>query len=734
MRVSSTTPGDILTALTESKRDKLESGVLVPGVPPPTEYSRNYQSVPQPGLNNRPQFVYSAAVVGGGTVINGMFFNRGSATDYDSWLKLGNPGWGLDDLLPYFKKSETFTPAPEELSAQYPISDDLAPHGTDGPVQSSFAQYQYPVLRKSLPAAQRASQNPISAMGLTIVISGVGPRKLLKGLGIKVIQDLPGVGYNFQDQPTMFAGVTYDYSKYPLPTPSYYVTNQSWVAEQLEIYYQNRTGPATLPYLSGSTVPFLSLQRLTDQHQQIIQSAKQADLRKALPAGADMTLLEGYKAQQSAILADYGSPDTAVYETGMLGNEVVPLTLIKPLSRGSILINSSDPLTDPVFDYGTFQHPADMQVFIASYKKFRQFVGAEPWKAVGLQETLPGPSVQGDGAIEAAIRNITVSTWSHPVGTCAMMPKEHGGVLDPQLRVYGIKGLSVVDASMMPIIPATHTSAPVYAVAEKAADLIKQGRRRSARRHSKIAVVCSARSGVSKAGGTTNRLLKAARDASRPSSSEYKDILSKLQQEHVDAATCISSQKIIQRYQADVAVEFDHLIQVLDSMPRTGIVDPQSEDRVVSVGEKLSSRLLAALLSDRGVPSRYIDLSDTIDFPVPDHLSQIFYRDLSASFGRLLSTHADTVPVVTGFFGPIPGGLVNSLGRGYSDLCAALVAVGLSARELQVWKEVDGVFTADPRKVPTARLLPTLTPHEAGELTFYGSEVIHNFTLQQCIP
>ncbi|KAL9018630.1 MAG: hypothetical protein Q9185_004092 [Variospora sp. 1 TL-2023] len=74
----------------------------------------------------------------------------------------------------------------------------------------------------------------------------------------------------------------------------------------------------------------------------------------------------------------------------------------------------------------------------------------------------------GDGAIEAAIRNITVSTWSHPVGTCAMMPKEHAGVLDPQLRVYGIKGLSVVDVSMMPIIPATHTSAPVYAVAEKA--------------------------------------------------------------------------------------------------------------------------------------------------------------------------------------------------------------------------------------------------------------------------
>ncbi|KAI4124221.1 MAG: hypothetical protein LQ338_004926 [Usnochroma carphineum] len=231
------------------------------------------------------------------------------------------------------------------------------------------------------------------------------------------------------------------------------------------------------------------------------------------------------------------------------------------------------------------------------------------------------------------------------------------------------------------------------------------------------------------------QLLKAARDASRPKSIEYLNITAKLHQEHIDASSCIASHDIVQQYLTDIAVEFDDLNQVLYSMPQTGIVDPQSEDRVVSVGEKLSSRLLAALLLDRGIPSRYIDLFDIINFPVPDHLSQTFYRDLSTSFGRLLSSlPSDTVPVITGFFGRIPGGLVNSLGRGYSDLCAALVAVGLSARELQVWKEVDGVFTADPRKVPTARLLPTLTPHEAGELTFYGSEVIHNFTLQQCIP
>lgn len=154
-------------------------------------------------------------------------------------------------------------------------------------------------------------------------------------------------------------------------------------------------------------------------------------------------------------------------------------------------------------------------------------------------------------------------------------------------------------------------------------------------------------------------------------------------------------------------------------------------DRVISVGEKLSARLLTALLEDRSIPSKYIDLSDAIDFPLPNRLSPEFYQDLSACFSRQLLSSKDRVSVITGFFGRVEGGLVNKVGRGYSDLCAALVAVALQATELQVWKEVDGVFTADPRKVPTARLLPTLTPSEAGELTFYGSEVIHNLTLEQ---
>ena len=106
------------------------------------------------------------------------------------------------------------------------------------------------------------------------------------------------------------------------------------------------------------------------------------------------------------------------------------------------------------------------------------------------------------------------------------------------------------------------------------------------------------------------------------------------------------------------------------------------------------------------------------------HLNQSFYSSLAVAIAKKVVKCGGTVPVVTGYFGVVPGSLLAAIGRGYTDLCAALLAVGLGAEELQIWKEVDGIFTADPRKVPTARLLRSITPEEAAELTFFGSEVL----------
>jgi aspartate kinase len=132
-------------------------------------------------------------------------------------------------------------------------------------------------------------------------------------------------------------------------------------------------------------------------------------------------------------------------------------------------------------------------------------------------------------------------------------------------------------------------------------------------------------------------------------------------------------------------------------------------------------------------------------------LDQSFYDRLAIAVGERIRQCGPRVPVVTGmgnimlftilfnsfigFFGPVPGSLLDQVGRGYTDLLAALLAVGLNASELQIWKEVDGIFTADPRKVPTARLISVISPDEAAELTYYGSEVVHPFTMEQvCIP
>jgi aspartate kinase len=122
---------------------------------------------------------------------------------------------------------------------------------------------------------------------------------------------------------------------------------------------------------------------------------------------------------------------------------------------------------------------------------------------------------------------------------------------------------------------------------------------------------------------------------------------------------------------------------------------------------------------------------DDIDVSSDHTLEQSFYDRLSVVIADRIKQCGNRVPVITGFFGPVPGSLLRQVGRGYTDLLAALLAAGLGAAELQIWKEVDGIFTADPRKVPTARLIHSITPDEAAELTYYGSEVVHPFTMEQ---
>ncbi|PGH05973.1 hypothetical protein AJ79_06662 [Helicocarpus griseus UAMH5409] len=250
----------------------------------------------------------------------------------------------------------------------------------------------------------------------------------------------------------------------------------------------------------------------------------------------------------------------------------------------------------------------------------------------------------------------------------------------------------------------------------------------------RVAIVCSARSSSSKAEGTTNRLLRAAREAEN-TKSHYVSFVDAVRQEHIQTAkNLLRNAEIKDQLVAAIEDECNHILKILEAAQTLGEITTRCVDKVISTGEKLSCRTMAALLQDHGVDSEYVDLSEIIDFATNcQSLDQGFYNRLAVALGERVNGCGKKVPVITGYFGPVPGGLLDKIGRGYTDLCAALVAVGINAHELQVWKEVDGIFTADPRKVPTARLLPAITPAEAAELTFYGSEVIHPFTMEQVI-
>ncbi|EGO03421.1 hypothetical protein SERLA73DRAFT_83373 [Serpula lacrymans var. lacrymans S7.3] len=320
----------------------------------------------------------------------------------------------------------------------------------------------------------------------------------------------------------------------------------------------------------------------------------------------------------------------------------------------------------------------------------------------------------------------------------------------------------------------------------------------------KVAIVCSARSGSTKALGTTNLLLKAAsealqrppnkpvttpgtatpltngmfgrsldspvsgssrtRSASSPRSPSpstsgmfsltpltvpqvgqdipgFNQTVDLIRSEHMTAAkTCVRDPDIRQELEAEIERDCDWLRGFLFAAQVIDEISPRSRDSIIGLGERLGCKVMTAVLRDKGIDAEYVslenivpDIEDGESPAVEGSLDQSFYDRVAMAVGERVSQCAPRVPVVTGFFGPVPGSLLRQVGRGYTDLLSALLAVGLEASELQIWKEVDGIFTADPRKVPTARLIPIISPDEAAELTYYGSEVVHPFTMEQVI-
>ncbi|MGK0290133.1 MAG: aspartate kinase [bacterium] len=245
----------------------------------------------------------------------------------------------------------------------------------------------------------------------------------------------------------------------------------------------------------------------------------------------------------------------------------------------------------------------------------------------------------------------------------------------------------------------------------------------------RVVAVVSAMSSYVKTEGTTSRLIEAGKAALEKG--VYYKIVDILEESHISTVNeAIQDKAIKEALKDEIKNELKHLKSFLEAIQVIGEISSRSEDVIVGVGEKLSARILAGVLNDQGIDAEYVNLDQLIDRDFAE-LNQDFYDYLKTRLANIVEELGNKVPVVTGFFGFVPNGIINSIGRGYTDFTAALIAAGMNAQELQIWKEVDGIFSADPRKVGTAKVLDHIAPEEAAELTYYGSEVIHPFTMEQ---
>jgi choline dehydrogenase-like flavoprotein len=248
-------------------------------------------------------------------------------------------------------------------------------------------------------------------------------------------------------------------------------TNATFAAEARKEYDTTKRGPLSSP--TGDFLLFLPLSTYSNASTTISALATTSNASLSLPASVPAEVLKGYTSQYASLTAKLTANDSAFLEIIWADGAVV-LGLQHPFSRGVVTAASSSTFDAPAADAGFLRNPLDVQLLREGVRFARRFVRAEGMAELAPMEIVPGANVTSDADVDAWIRGV-VSTLYHPAGTCKMGKREEGGVVDAQLKVYGVEGLRVVDASVIPMLPASHTMTTVFAVAEKAAVEILNG-------------------------------------------------------------------------------------------------------------------------------------------------------------------------------------------------------------------------------------------------------------------
>ncbi|KAM7191122.1 oxygen-dependent choline dehydrogenase [Naviculisporaceae sp. PSN 640] len=319
-------------------------------------------------------------------------------------------------------------------------------------------------------------------------LSGIGPKKLLERFNLPVISDLPGVGQNLQDQPTLsipyncyMTNMLFSLSVYPcLVTANLYpnsesiLTNATYREEQRALFNAQKPSAYSIISTISTNIASLSLQDATSDYRDIAAEARARNPASYLPKDVDPAVLQGYKAQRRLLLEQFESPSVGIGNLHWGTANSALIYHLKPLSRGSVAINSTDPLAPVLVDFRTATDPTDLRLYIALFRKNRELFSQPSMQVLGPTEASPfGPQLTTDGQIEAVMRQQINPSNSHQCCTAAMLPRKLGGVVSSDHKVYGTSGLRVSDISFWPMEVSASPTATIYASAEKLADSIK---------------------------------------------------------------------------------------------------------------------------------------------------------------------------------------------------------------------------------------------------------------------
>ncbi|WP_321872002.1 GMC family oxidoreductase [Paraburkholderia tropica] len=472
-----------------------------------------YETEPLPALGGRKIFWPRGKVLGGSSSINGLMYVRGNRHDYDRWQDLGNDGWSYEDVLPYFRKAEDQENGPDRfhgvggplhvsnLVERNPLCNALIDSAVaagisangdfNGAQQEGAGYYQATIKRGARvsaavaylhPAMKRPNLSVVTcalahrvtieqrrATGVVyerggemvtaracrevilcggtvnsphlLMLSGIGPAEVLRSRGIAPVHDLPGVGENLQDH---YGGQITWRCRQPITMNDVMASRWRMLAAGAR-WLLRRDGPFSVP--AGQAGLFARV------------GPPPGELGADPHPGPDMQFL--FQTFSGGYYED------GLYKFSGFANFICP---VRPRSRGTISLNSPDPRRPPALRPGYFSDEHDRWLLIGGLRLARRIASLEPLAGLISSEHLPGINVESDAEVEQYFRSYG-GCVSHQVGTCKM-GRDALAVVDSSLRVRGIDGLCVADASIMPTLISGNTYAASVMIGERASDFV----------------------------------------------------------------------------------------------------------------------------------------------------------------------------------------------------------------------------------------------------------------------